>query len=133
MQICKPDGSSTKLGKNLALCRWGPSKFDAMLAIRQSSQECRSMSSQRLCDHDTADQICQYIQSFPMQQRTRNPKKREMLAMLPLGSFHSADSEPYASPGLSECERRKIGKCLLCSLFSLSRLRTMCLAWIVRV
>ena len=28
------------------------------------------------------------------------------VAVLPLGSFHSADSEPYASPALSECERR---------------------------
>ena len=26
----------------------------------------------------------------------------------PLGAFHSTDSEPHASPGLSECERRKL-------------------------
>ena len=26
----------------------------------------------------------------------------------PLGAFHSTDSEPHASPGLSECKRRKL-------------------------
>ena len=30
---------------------------------------------------------------------------------IPLVKFHSSDSEPYASPGLSVCERRNLVIC----------------------
>ena len=52
------------------------------------------------------------------QRLNRSERKKLLMDQAPLDSSHSADSEPYASPGLSECKRRNTKTWLFVCIWS---------------